>query len=212
MSRFIHPLFPLSSPVFFASLALMLLLLLLQTVQPELLFQRERIDAGEWWRIWTGSLVHTNYVHYALNMLGLLLLLLLFQALISIRVAFFGLFVLITGVGLGLYFFSPDLMWYAGLSSALYGGYVIASVYAIAQRDYSLGIPVLLVIMGKFFWNELNPDSLDDSLTLIGAIIAQDAHRYGIITAIVYLLIHAVWRMIQHRLSYRTNRITSVHR
>ncbi|MGV6810270.1 MAG: rhombosortase [bacterium] len=178
----------------------MLLLLLLQTVQPALLFQREQIEAGEWWRIWTGSLVHTNYVHYALNMLGLLLLLLLFQALISVWVAFFGLFVLITGVGLGLYFFSPTLIWYAGLSSALYGGYVIVSVYAIAKRDYFLGIPVLLVILGKFFWNELNPSSLAASVELIGAIIAQDAHRYGIITAGFYLLIHAIGRILRQRL------------
>lgn len=204
MFRFINHYMPIPLSVLPASLLFMLTLLFLQTLQPELLFQRERIMEGELWRIWTGNLVHTNYVHYALNMLGLLLLLLLFQALISVWAAFFALSVLITGVGLGLYFFSPTLIWYAGLSSALYGGYVIASIYAITKRDYYLGIPVLLIILGKFTWNELNPESLNASIPLTGAPTAQDAHRYGMISASIYLLIHALWHMIQQRFSPHT--------
>lgn len=207
MSRFIHHYLPIPHPVLLASLLFILTLLFLQTLQPELLFQRERIMEGELWRIWTGNLVHTNYVHYTLNMLGLLLLLLLFQALISVWAAFFALFVLMTGVGLGLYYFSPNLIWYAGLSSALYGGYVIASVYAIAKRDYYLGMPVLLIILGKLIGNELNPESLNASIPLTGAPTAQDAHRYGIMSASVYLLSHALWHKIQQRFSPSTKSI-----
>lgn len=84
------------------------MLILLQTWQPELYFQRQLIQSGEIWRLWTGNLIHTNVWHVALNIGGWGLLLLLAPNSLTTRYLMLSIAVLMSVVGLGLYSCNPN--------------------------------------------------------------------------------------------------------
>jgi len=179
-------------PTVLASLALIILMLILQQFQAELLFQRERINDGEYWRILTGNLVHTNHFHWLFNAAGVFVLALLFTNYLNPAHSIISLLWLSGCVGLGLYVFNPHLVWYAGLSGALYGCYIIASAIAIRAKDYWLGFPVLIIMGGKVIWDQFNDSATKISESLIQAPVATDSHLYGAIGAIIFVIIQYI--------------------
>ena len=164
-------------------LTLSLLLLFLQFFQDALVFKRNNINQGQWWRLITGNLVHTNFPHLAMNLAGLWISAFLFTDSISPKNYVISLFFLIICVGLGIYFFSPSLEWYAGISGALYGLFLIGAVYAIIHKDYITGVPLIMLIPIKIIWDLIYGGS-QSSAELIGVPVATDAHLYGMIGAI----------------------------
>src|SRR4051794_5187590 len=74
-----------------------------------LAYDRAHIAAGQWWRILTGSFVHLGWYHLLLNELGLIVLVLLCPEPLSPGVWSRRVLVLGTGMGLGLWFFVPQL-------------------------------------------------------------------------------------------------------
>lgn len=177
-------------------ISLSLVLILLQTWQPELYFQRQLIQSGEIWRLWTGNLVHTNVWHVALNIGGWGLLLLLAPNSLTTRYLMLSIAVLMSVVGLGLYSCNPNLLWYAGFSGVLYGLFTLAGIYWLLERDYVLGLMLLLFSGGKAFSDlALGGDSL--SSQLIAAPVIYAAHIYGIIGA-VGLALPQIKRSLPH--------------
>ena len=169
-----------------------LLLIINQPLQEYLLFLRENIQHGEVWRVWTGNLVHSNYYHLGMNLVGLWLFIFIFKPFINSTQLFIVLALLITGVGMGLYYLSPELMWYAGISGALYGLFIVGSVYALLHKDFITGLPVIIVIPVKIIWDHLH-DGGQANADLIGVAVSTDSHIYGISTAFMigfFLLLH----------------------
>ena len=81
----------------------------------ELIYNREAIAAGQWWRLWTGHLVHLGWAHF-LTDTGLFLLLgrlLERENPWNVRIAI-GAMPLI--IAIGVYVFDPTMQQYAGLS------------------------------------------------------------------------------------------------
>lgn len=164
---------------------LALVMTILQLFQSEWLLHRIEIQQGEIWRILTGNLVHTNYYHLLMNLLGLVFVCLLFKDYLSIKVYYLSLLLTTLAVGLGIYYLSTNLVWYAGLSGALYGIYIVAASMALKQKDYLLSLPILIGLPAKLIWDSLNHSLTDSSAELIGAPIATDAHIYGLVAGII---------------------------
>jgi rhomboid family GlyGly-CTERM serine protease len=162
---------------------------ILQSFQSEWLFHRTGIEQGESWRILTGNLVHTNYYHLLMNLSGLAFICLLFKDFLSVKVYYLSLLITSLAVGLGIYFFSTNLIWYAGLSGSLYGLYMVAASSALKQKDYLTSLPILIGIPAKLIWDSLNSELTDSSAELIGAPVATDAHLYGISAGILISVI-----------------------
>lgn len=171
-----------------------ILLILLQFIQVDLLFLRDNIQQGQLWRLWTGNLVHSNYYHLALNLAGFWLFLFIFNNLMNTTQLLVTLVMLINGVGLGLYFFNPELYWYAGFSGALYGLYIIGAIYALIAKDIITGLTIIVVIPSKIIWDHLN-ETGQTNAELIGIPISTDSHLYGISSAFLI----GLFIMIQHR-------------
>lgn len=88
-------------------------------------YDRQAVSDGEFWRLFSGHLVHASGPHAALNLAGLGLLSLLFApALPAVRwaVVFVS---LALATGSALYFLEPALAWYVGLSGVLHGMYIV---------------------------------------------------------------------------------------
>lgn len=161
---------------------LILLLALFPTLQSEARFERAGIDAGQFWRLLTANLVHTNFTHALLNAAGLVLLPLMFERPARVWPWAIALIVCSLGTGLGLYFFTP-LSWYVGLSGALHGLFLfgaLASAPQLKSRETLIG----LCVLAKIIWESLFGAELGTE-QLIGASVVTEAHAFGGITGIL---------------------------
>lgn len=166
-------------------------LIVLQFFQKPLVFLHSQIHNGEIWRLWTGNLVHSNIYHLGLNLAGLWLFYFLYKEFINSTQLLISLAILMTGVSVGLYVLMPQLEWYAGISGALYGLYLVGAFYALLQHDYLSSLPVLLVIPGKIIWDYLH-NSGQQNAELIGVPVSIESHIYGISSALIIILILAL--------------------
>ena len=165
-------------------LGLSLILVIGQWFQSDLYFNRSDINQGQWWKTLSGNFTHSNIPHLLLNLSGLWLLGMLFIDSLSSKSFIFSSAFLTATVGLGLYFFTPELTGYYGFSGVLYGLYFVAAVCAILENDLFTGISVALLISGKVMWDYITGCN-QASAGLIGIPVANDAHLYGFIGAII---------------------------
>lgn len=177
-------------------LAVSLLSFLLQLWQPQFIYQREAVAQGEVWRILTSQLVHTNWPHYLLNISSLWLFALLFYTTLNVKTFTIHLFILICAVGLCLHLLEPSILWYAGLSGAIYGLYLIGAYSALKCNDYLIGVGTSVLIIGKVAYDHwFGP--LQDNSALIEARVVTEAHSYGVIAAILLIASDAILRYVK---------------
>lgn len=144
-------------------------------------FNRELISSGQFWRLLTANLLHTNGWHLLLNITGLLLLSQLFgQYFSQSRLLIFSL-INCCAVGILLYFFNPEIHYYVGLSGFLHGLFVMGCLEEIS-RGIRFSYLLLLGVSAKIIHEQLvgSPAQLSE---LIDASVAVDAHLYGALTA-----------------------------
>lgn len=154
------------------------LLPLLQFFHDSLLYYRHFIADGEYWRLWSGSLVHTNHWHLLLNVAGLWLLTFIAPLPFRIHTQLLQIGCLATCVGAGLWWLNPGVVWYAGFSGVLYGLFMLGGLYRLQQRDWLTAAIILLGICGKTGWDWwLGTESVTASL--IEAPVIYAAHIYG---------------------------------
>ena len=91
-----------------------------EALQIALRYSRPDILEGQWWRLFTGHFLHVGWMHLGMNLAAALLLVFFLD---RSRSMLYWLLVWITclfGAGFGLFFFSPQVLWYVGLSGALH--------------------------------------------------------------------------------------------
>ncbi len=162
-------------------------------LNPLLQYERERILAGEWWRLITGHLVHLDAAHLAANAAVILAWLYLFnpqESLSAIICRFFGYALLI---GLGMLLLSPSTTWMLGVSAisyALIGG---SAFRAVLDGPRQLGVLLLAVLSLKTLAEQVwGVESLLGHFVTYP--IASEAHMHGIAAGILV----EVWRRAAH--------------
>ena len=166
-----------------------------------LAFDRYAIDSYETWRLATSSLVHTNGFHLLLNLGGLLLLWALHGELY--RGIFFTKLFLWCAIGtaIGIYFFSPNMIWYAGMSGALHGLFFWGACKDIA-RGLKSGWLLLLGVGIKIGYEQVEGSS-ESLASLIDASVAVDAHLYGAVSGLVFFAIVSGNQLLAKQLQSR---------
>lgn len=149
-------------------------------------YEREGLAAGEAWRLVTGHLVHLGPSHMAMNVLALGVLALIFQRLLTDRDWWLGCLAAAFVIDAGLYFGSPDIQWYVGLSGVLHGVWAIAAIRAWQQRrTEALAFTLLLAV-------KLAYEALVGPVPLTGTVAAGPvvavAHAYGAAGGAAYAL------------------------
>lgn len=179
----------------FSVIGIFLILIIGQLLQSEFVFDRNAIHSGQWWKTISGNFTHSNIPHLLLNLSGLCLLMLLFIDSFTAKTFILSTLFLSFIVGLGLFYFTPELNRYYGFSGILYGLFFIAAVCAILQNDRFTGISVALLIAGKVIWDYFTGGN-QSSAELIGIPVANDAHLYGFIGAlIITVFLFLNWRL-----------------
>ncbi|MEZ5536387.1 MAG: rhombosortase [Thiolinea sp.] len=176
------PLIP--RPILLFAVIFSLLLFILQGQQPQLLYQRESIPAGDAWRLLSASFVHTNYSHLLLNLAGFWLFLLLCSQVLNLKFLISSIIFSALGVGTGLFLLSPQIIWYAGFSGVQYGLFLAGAIYLITSGEKTFGVILLALISAKII---LDAFTTSDQLSqaLIDAPVIQQAHWYGAVSGII---------------------------
>jgi rhomboid family GlyGly-CTERM serine protease len=166
-------------------------------------YDRGLIDQGQYWLLLTGHLVHLNWVHWALNMAGLLLVAVFFSLYGKMLDWLFVLLFSALVTGLGLYWLHPELIWYVGLSGVLHGLFIFGAIREIRFYPFS-GYLLLLLIAAKLFWENMN-GALPGSEAMTGGRVLVEAHLYGAIGGLVAVFL--TWLMhLFHKLIEVKNR------
>lgn len=172
-------------------LSTMLLQALPEAAQLQVRYDRVAISLGEGWRLFSGHLLHLGWLHLALNLAGFGLIIALFWHYWT-AINFLLVFMLsLVAVDIGLWWFSPEVHWYVGLSGILHGLLIAGAVFSFHQERL-FSIAVMAIVIGKLGWEQITRTSAGTE-KLIGGHVLFDAHLYGftggVIAAILLLLL-----------------------
>ena len=155
-------------------------------------YQRGAIAAGEWWRLVTAHLVHLGARHVLLDGLGLVLLWALYARALSARTWGCVLAGSLLAIDAGLWWLSPGVQWYVGLSGMLHGAWAAGAIGAW-REGRSLAAASLGLLGAKLIAEQLHHGGVAGS----GLPVVVDAHLYG---AVGGLLVAAALGLRSRRL------------
>jgi rhomboid family GlyGly-CTERM serine protease len=158
-------------------------------------YDREAITAGQAWRLLTCSVVHLGWVHAALNIGSLAVLVLLCPQPLPWRVWVRRVVLISLGMSACFLVFEPQLDWYVGFSGVGYGLFVLGLGRQALQRDW-ISIVCLLFLSGRLVLEGVGGGSLTDA-ALIGGRVAIESHWYGSLTAVIYGLVFRAFTTLE---------------
>ena len=143
-----------------------------------LVWQRDALREGEYWRMFSAHLVHLSPRHLVINALGLWLVNgLICETLGSAQ--WISLFVVSAlGISLSLWLLHPQLQWYAGLSGVLHGLWSGGAAYRWIIERKNVFLLALLALFARL---------------MIGAQVSNEfpviaeAHWYGALSGLLWL-------------------------
>jgi len=147
-----------------------------------LIYDHQLIQQGEPWRILTGHFLHTNNVHLLLNSAAILLLWALHGQFYTIKSYLFVFIFCALVTSFGLYFYSPELIRYVGLSGVLHGIFIWGACLDIKNKEKT-GYLLLFGAIVKILHEQIFGAS-EDVAALINANVAIDAHLWGAIAGL----------------------------
>lgn len=174
-------------------LAMIAVIILVIAALPENLeklfeYQHDAIANFELWRLLTGHWVHMGPVHTSSNMLGLWLIGLLFVSRHSdCRGCLMGLLTMQIGVSLMLFFLSPEVGWYRGMSGVLYGFIVWPLLKELPYYPKTSGIMLAILVIKMV--GEIIFGPLPGEETVLSGKIVLESHLYGGICGLIWFLI-----------------------
>ena len=154
-------------------------------------YNRDLIVHQQYWRLVSAHLMHTNFNHLLLNTGGLILL----WALHGEKYSPLNIFLMFVFIGLsisiGIHVFTPELDKYVGLSGLLHGIFIWGACDDIKiglKSGYAMIIGALIKIGHEQYHG---PDAALGET--INAIVAIDAHLYGVIAGFIAFMLKQAW-------------------
>ncbi len=148
-----------------------------------LAWQRGAIADGQWARLLTAHFAHLDAHHLLFNLLGLVVII----DLLLERWAWRELAPLLAGSALGcsllLWYFEPELQWYAGLSGLLHGLWAGAALHGCLTRRGRMPAAALIALAIKLAWMNQGSGTMP---------VLPIAHVYGAVSGVVWALMQRV--------------------
>lgn len=182
-------------PYLVLAAAMLLLAILPLHLQTALSYSRAGIASGEYWRLFSGHLLHSNSWHLLMNLGGLLLAMLLHAGIFSYRQLALQWLLCALAISVLLYFGAEQIRVYVGLSGLLHAMLTLGALRDI-QLKINSGWLLLAGLIIKVSWEQWQgPD--EGLADLINASVATDAHLYGVISALALSGVALRWPTIK---------------
>jgi rhomboid family GlyGly-CTERM serine protease len=152
-----------------------------------LMFDRDAINEGQIWRLFSAHFVHLSSAHLLGNALGVVLLAYIAGRSLNNLIGILLLAWCLLVVGIGLYGYASYLERYVGLSGVLHGLLLVAP-FLSTLYSRRIATCFLLVIVAKVAWEQ---SSFYDDMSMVGVIggrVETNAHLLGVIAGLFFLL------------------------
>jgi rhomboid family GlyGly-CTERM serine protease len=137
-------------------------------------YERSGLQQGQYWRLLSAHFVHLNAHHLLLNVLGLLLLWVMFARDLPPRQWLVVALASIGAIDAGLWFISTQVLWYVGASGVLHGLWAAGAVTSWRERR-AYGVVLSCALAAKLCYEHFaGPNPLD-----VGLPVITIAHIYG---------------------------------
>jgi len=154
-------------------------------------FDRDQIAVGQLWRLITGHIVHLGWGHALLNLTALGLVVIGFRPLLNWGGWTIVALVSAASIDLGLWFSTPPIAWYVGLSGVLHG-LVVAAAILLLRTAPRMAVTLLAAVAVKLAWESLR-GALPFTAELSGGDVIEEAHLWGAVGGAIAGLLLA-WR------------------
>lgn len=168
-----------------------------------LVYDRDHIIAGEFWRLFTGHFVHWNLNHLALNVAALAIWIPLCARTWSWQAWAGVLLLLCGGISAGLWLLWPDTWRYAGFSGVAHGLFVLGLAPQLRRGDWLAGA-CLLYLVFKVSFEQWQGAPLSGS-DAIGVRVATEAHLLGTMAAGVMIMTLGLALRLRHNITGYSN-------
>lgn len=161
-------------------------------------YQPVEVTGGQWWRIFTANLCHSNWNHWMLNIAGLWLMDLFYQPVLSHKTRA-GLLIFCMLLNVVMLHFMMKITWYVGLSGALHG-YLIGGALLSWNKAKLLNFAIVAITTIKLITESVWQINTATE-ALIGANVLEEAHSFGAISAVVFWLFTILYSKIKKPLA-----------
>ena len=176
------------------ALIITLLWLLGKSTLENLMYHREAIIDGQYWRFISAHLVHSNGWHLLLNLASLLMIGWLFSQHLSVILWLLVFVCAALSISAAYFWIAPEFDYYVGISAVLYAVIIVGALLEIKQQPLMATV-ILLVVTGRVIWQQFS-GSVDALAELIDQRVAIESHLFGIITGYILGLAILLWQKL----------------
>jgi len=150
-------------------------------------YQSTEVSDGQWWRIFTANLCHSNWNHWMLNIAGLWLMDLFYRPVLSLKLRM-SLLIFCMVINVLMLHLLMDIHWYVGLSGALHG-YLIGGALLSWNKARMLNFAIILITTTKLVVESVwQINSATEKL--IDANVLEEAHSFGALSSVLFWAIY----------------------
>ncbi|MBL4712734.1 MAG: rhombosortase [Gammaproteobacteria bacterium] len=162
-------------------------------------FDRQLVEQGAFWRLFSAHIVHLNWSHWLLNMAGLLIVACFFSAHANVKQWLLVVLVSACVVSVGIWWWLSDIYYYVGLSGVLHGLFLYGALREIRFYPVS-GYVLVVVLITKLMW-EFFYGALPGSEDMAGGRVLTQAHLLGAIGGVSVWLVEKVYKIFSVKTS-----------
>lgn len=159
-------------------------------------FNRELVEQGQVWLLFSGHIVHLNWSHWLLNMAGLAIVAFFFSSHASFKQWLAVILVSACVINIGLWWLLPEIRTYVGLSGVLHGLFLYGALREIRFYPTS-GYVLTTVLVAKLVWEFFN-GALPGSEDMTGGRVLTEAHLLGAIGGTLVWLLEKGINFVPH--------------
>ncbi len=153
-------------------------------------FDRDLIQQGQVWLLFSGHIVHLSWSHWLLNMAGLAIVAIFFSKHASVKQWLLVILLSAGVISVGLWWWLTDIRYYVGLSGVLHGLFLYGALREIRFYPAS-GYVLTTVLIAKLLW-EFFYGALPGSEELAGGRVLTEAHLLGAVGGMLLWLVERI--------------------